>query len=561
MVIHRDKLRSLLWLRYKLFVRSADAMFRGVFFTLFSGGLAFFTFMKYRNLPAPANAEILFLALTFVYLVWIIQPLLLVNANEGLDLSKLILFPLTRGEIMLSLIFSTLLDTRTLALVLLLGAVVLGWGTSIPLVLIALLAMIIFSIQLIGMGQLVLALLPSVLQGRRLRDFSFILTPLFTLSTDCLCLATDGLSSTGLFTDGLKHGTFSHYLQWLPPGMAAQSIQQAAQGNWGASFAWLGMLTVISIVVLYLWQVFVDRRLTAADEGGSVGKRVRHRSTASPLAAQKEAASRASISILPPQVSAVMVKDWKCQWRTSQPITAFLSRSVFCYCAFLVVSTIYPMQEKSTKSLSHGYTLAELAILTTIMLLWFWLFSLEPLINNVLSVEERLTTFFLFPLEPKHLLWGKNLTLFLRGTIEILVLSIVIAILTQSWILFVPTLIIGLSAIAVMLAIVNITSIFLLQHFRMPGRKPSSADISATAQSSQLFMEMTIVPLVVMPVVLLPVFLAIALPLIYKAEVIWTITIPASLLYSAVIYYAVTVLVARRMLDRAPEILAVVTRE
>ncbi|PYX67405.1 MAG: hypothetical protein DMG78_27865, partial [Acidobacteria bacterium] len=83
------------------------------------------------------------------------------------------------------------------------------------------------------------------------------------------------------FSDSLRHGTFSHYMQWLPPGMAAQSIQQAARGNWGASFAWLGVLTVISIVILYLWQIFVQRRLATADEGGSVAKSVRHHHTAS----------------------------------------------------------------------------------------------------------------------------------------------------------------------------------------------------------------------------------------------------------------------------------------
>jgi len=72
---------------------------------------------------------------------------------------------------------------------------------------------------------------------------------------------------------------------------------------------------------------------------------------------------------------------------------------------------------------------------------------------------------------------------------------------------------------------------------------------------------MSLVALVVMLIVLLPVILGVILPLVSGTEAIWAITIPASLLYSAAIYFVVTMLVAPRMLDRAPEILAVVTRE
>src|SRR5258707_15890282 len=98
MVIHGNKVRSLLWLRYKLFTRSlargrTSSIVGGIFFALFilifGGGFALFTFLIYRIIPAPANAEILFLVLTGIYLLWIMLPLLQINTNEGLDLSKL----------------------------------------------------------------------------------------------------------------------------------------------------------------------------------------------------------------------------------------------------------------------------------------------------------------------------------------------------------------------------------------------------------------------------------------------------------------------------------------
>jgi len=558
MLIHGNKLRSLLWLRYKLFTRSlargragsiAGGIFLALFILIFGGGFALFTFSMYRSTPAPANAEILFLVLTGIYLLWIMLPLLQINTNEGLDLSKLTLFPLTHGEIMLSLIFSTLLDTMTLALVLLLGAVVFGWGTSIPLALLALLAMIVFYIQLVGMSQLVLVLLQSVLQRRRLRDFSVILTVLLA-SMGYLCqFAIRGFGSTG-FSDSLRHGTFSHYLQWLPPGMAAQSIQQATRGNWGASFVWLGVLTVISIVILYLWQVFVQRRLATADEGGSMAKRVRHHHTVSAVAAQERQAPFAGISILPQQVSAVMVKDLKYLWRDPQT-KGLLLRSLLP----IVFLTVYPMLQNSKGSLFHNPAFDKFYASTIISL------SLFSLAYNALANEQQsLATLFLFPLEPKHLLWGKNLTLFLLGMIEVLVVSTVIAAFTQTWNLLVPMLTLGLSAIAIMLAIGNITSIFFPQRPRMAARGLRTTANTSPEQGCLLAVT-SLVALVVMLIVLLPAILGVILPFIYGMEAIWAITIPASLLYSATIYVVVTMLVAPRMLDRAPEILAVVSRE
>jgi hypothetical protein len=51
------------------------------------------------------------------------------------------------------------------------------------------------------------------------------------------------------------------------------------------------------------------------------------------------------------------------------------------------------------------------------------------------------------------------------------------------------------------------------------------------------------------------------LPVIFHAHWWWLISIPFSLVYAGAIYYGVTVLVAPRILAKAPEILAATTRE
>src|SRR6266550_647771 len=190
LVIHPDKIRWLFWLRWKLFLRGftreksriITTIFMVVFgFPLFAG-IALVTYFAYRFLPAPANAEILFLVLTAVYLLWMVLPLFEFTVNEGLDVSKLLLFPLTRSELMVSLLFSTLLDIPMFGLILVFVAVVVGWAISLPVTLLTIVAMLIFYTQVVGMSQLVLAVLMRTLQSRRFRDLSIILIALFSSS-------------------------------------------------------------------------------------------------------------------------------------------------------------------------------------------------------------------------------------------------------------------------------------------------------------------------------------------------------------------------------------------
>src|ERR1700730_9556239 len=284
MVIHRDKLRCLFWLRWKLFQRGFTrdkpriivAIFMIVFGLPIYTGIAIATFLGYRLLPVPANAEVLFLVLTGVYLVWMVLPLLEFTVNEGLDVSKLMLFPLTRPELMVSLLFSTLLDTPMFGLILVFIAVVAGWAISLPVTLLTIVAVLIFYTQVVGMSQLGLAVLMRTLRSRLFRDLSIILIALF--SSSCYLfqqLVLRGIG-TGNIVAGLQRQAFSTYLQWLPPGMTARAIQQAVLRNWGASIAWLIVSLLTSVLVLYLWAYVLERSLSTPEVGGAVRTR-RHK--------------------------------------------------------------------------------------------------------------------------------------------------------------------------------------------------------------------------------------------------------------------------------------------
>jgi ABC-2 type transport system permease protein len=570
MVVHGDKLRWLFWLRLRIltrgFRRSRASLIGSIVFLLFvlvgAGWAAFGTFAAYRYLPSPANYEVLYLVLSGLLLLWIVLPLMEFASNEGLDLSKLQLFPLTRAEMMISLLFSTLLDIPTIGLLLLLGAVVVGWGVSLPVVLLSLAAMLVFYVQLVAISQLVLALFMRTLQSRRFRDFSIIIIAVFTAS--CYLaqqLALGGSRILQLYAN-LQAGSYSPFLQWLPSGYAATAIKQAIVGNWGLSLGALGLLLVLSIVFLYLWQLVLERSLSASETGGSARMSNRRKQQAAPGVGTRFSApsptsvsARASTStglpdrLISSQVRAIASKEMKYFWRDPQ-LKAMLFQSVI----YLGIFIIGPLLNPDAGGFGAGSNYI-LYVATPVALLYLATISL-----NTLGLErESLTTTFLFPVPPQRLLWGKNLVVFLFGLLELTILIGFGAYFSKDWMLVVPVAVLGLAGMGITLGCGNFTSVYFPQYVRQMQRGFRAT--GTTSQSGCLRGLMSLVMLLVTAVLVAPVGAAVFLPYAFNARWIWSITIPASLIYGIAFHQIVTRAVAPRIVEMAPEILAVTTRQ
>jgi ABC-2 type transport system permease protein len=562
-VIHGDKLRWLFWLRWKMFLRGftrasgrisyiIGTIFQFLFGLLIGGGVGIGSFFAYRYLPSPANTEVLFLILTGAYVLWLVLPLLEFSVNEGLDLSKLALFPLTRWELMTSLLFSTLLDVPTLGLFLVLGGAVAGWALSVPLALFTLLTMLIFYAQVVGISQLVLALLSRTLQSRRFRDLSVILVILFSSSCYIVSqIVVRGLSSSN-FIGALKSAAFSQYLQWLPPGMAARAVQQASIGNWGMSFVWLAALFIVTGVVLYLWQSVVERGLTSTESGSTVKVRRRREQPAAGVAHVPTASTGMWERIIPTQVRAIALKDLK-YYRRDPQLLCLLAQSLISVVVLLFVTLA------NTGGLSRMAAFGPGVVLVAPLYIFLSLYTLS---YNVFGYERQsLTTLFLFPIDPKRILWGKNLVVLVLGTIEIILAILAAAFVSHGWSYVLPAFAVGVAGMGIALGIGNITSVFFPMRMRQMGRGFRMGGADASTQNGCLRAVMSLATLAVMLIVLVPVALALILPVLFSAQWIWIITIPLSVVYGGAIYFVVTALVAPRLVDRIPEILAATTRE
>jgi hypothetical protein len=558
MVIHWDKLRWLLWLRWKLFQRGFTRDRTRIITTIviivfglpFYTGIAAGTFLAYRYLPYPANAEVLFLVLTGVYLLWMVLPLFEFTVNEGLDVSKLMLFPLTRPELMVSLLFSTLLDIPMFGLVLVFIAVIAGWALSLPVTLLTIVAVLIFYAQVVGMSQLVLAVLMRTLQSRRFRDLSIILIALF--SSSCYLfqqLVLRGIG-TGNIVAGLQRQAFSTYLQWLPPGMTARAIQQAVLGNWGASIAWLIASLIASILVLYIWAFVLERSLSTPEIGGAVQTRrhqaVREVDAVPALQAQTFLGSiRQRISST--QTFAITVKDLKFFWRDPQ-LKAQLLSSLYIVIVLIAGPLFGSQSNLGWQTLTFSSALA----------VFFTVFTLS---YNSLGMERQaLTTLFLFPIEPRRILFGKNIAVAAIGLVELVLLQLISGFLSHTWGFVLPVFVIGVAGIAVVLGCGNLSSVLFPQRMRQMRRGFQATGASA-GNGGCLRAIMSMLMMLVTAIILLPVAAALFLPLYFNIQWVWIFSIPAALAYALACHQIITRLIAPRMLERAPEILAVTTRE
>src|SRR5215813_10910470 len=237
--INPAHVRMLLWLRLKLtlrgYARSWQRVVGLIFGLLFliplAGGLTFLTASGYTDLGRPAATQLLFGVVALLYLVWAVLPLLQYSLNEGLDVTKLQIYPLTRGEQMVSLVLATLFDLGTLFLLALYAAVFIGWHATPLAAGVTLVALALAYVHTVSLSQLILAALMGLLRSRRFRDLSIIIFALFgticSFSNQIIARLFIPRNPNGEPPDigaTLSAAHFDQYLRWTPPGMAAQSI-------------------------------------------------------------------------------------------------------------------------------------------------------------------------------------------------------------------------------------------------------------------------------------------------------------------------------------------------
>ena len=555
--------RALLWLRWKLTLRGytrstrqiVGFIFTALFIAFLAVALGFGTGAGYLLLDRPAAAQLLFIVLVGLWLAWAAFPLMQYTLNEGLDVTKLQTYPLTRAEQMVSLVLATLFDLGALIIFALFAAIIVGWSASPLAALITVAALILAYVLIIATSQLLLAALMSILRSRRFRDLMVVFFALFGVS----CALINQFVSRAMI--GFRPEAFAalhldRYLQWLPTGMAARAITLADRGDYLGALPWLGIMLVLAPALVALWAWALDLGITTAESAGAGPRRRTRRgraATGSPVAGGATAAGgrrRVGWGPFSGAALAIASKDRRYFWRDPQIKASLLSSS------FLIVFALLPSlfggraDEFGQSGGGLGVPVATWQILVAPLPALFITLNLA---QNAFGLErEGLQTLFLFPVRPLDILRGKNLAVASVAVTLAVLMTALVAALGGLWSDVPIALGYAIAAILVVLGCGNLISVFLPMRVR---RMRMGQGNFAASGNGCLRTILMVFATQATYVLLAPVAVALFLPLLFGQPGWLVISLPASIIYAIVFYELVTRIAAAQLLKRAPDIL------
>ena len=115
--------------------------------------------------------------LTVMWLIWLTFPVLFAPLNEGIDLERLMIYPLRPRELAISSVLGTLLDYTTYLTWPLFIAIVIGFA-SWPVFFVIVVALVLVYGHMVLTSQLLLTALGGILQSRRFRDVAIVVMSL-----------------------------------------------------------------------------------------------------------------------------------------------------------------------------------------------------------------------------------------------------------------------------------------------------------------------------------------------------------------------------------------------
>jgi ABC-2 type transport system permease protein len=550
---------ALLWLRWTLGIRayrrSASSVIGAiamlVFILGFGVSVGLLTGLGYLYLPRAAAEQLLFVTLGLLYLAWVALPVVQYSVNEGLDVTRLATYPLTRAERVIGLTLATLLDPPTFIIVTLFAATLVGWGAG-PVSIVALLLLYVHTVSL---SQMTVAGLVGMLRSRRYRDLSVVIFAL--MSVTC---SLGGQFATTLLQHAdavnlLGRLPIGRYVQWLPPGMAARAIIHASAGDTSGALPWLLALTALTPLVLAAWAWTLDRGVTSAESAGSGGGGARRARATVPAqrARRAEASAPRTRPWISPVVMAVAGKDLRYLWRDPQIKAALLSSLVLLMVVFApdLVRGAHPTQESN-------YFTEHMAGMQPLLAPLPALLIVLTLSLNALGMERQgLQTLLLFPAKPLDILWGKNLAIGVVALVTQVALIAASCAVNGYWAAAPIALAEGVAATLTLLGAGNVTSTLLPLRVR-------SLSVGSSSLSSENGCLRSVISLGALwgaMFMLAPVFVLLLMPPLLGRREWLVVSAPLAVLYGLAIYQIATRLIAPWLGKRAPEITALATRE
>lgn len=502
-------------------------------------GLAAATVAGYRNLPDPWPSQLLGMVLTFLWFIWLLFPIIFFSLNEGLDMRRLLVYPLPQRELALSVVLGTLFDYPTYVVLPLFVAALVGWaaGPAWPIIIVALL---LAYGHMILTSQLILTIFGGILQSRRFRDVSIIVFSLLGSSCYFLQIGFQRVAqrSASLFTaEELLALRPLNVLQWLPPGAAARAIVQAHAGAWQLSLLWLTYTAVLLAVVGWVWWRLLQRVITG--QGFLINVRPRPEKARPKTERQQRFAWRWP-SWLPEEIGQLATKEMKTAWRTPQRRVGLIQGAILP--AFFLI----PL-------LATGIAASDIPEITGLGLPIYVAFAFWATGQNMLGWEGNgLPLLLLTPVSRQRIFLAKSVGLTLLSLPVLLLLGIALNVVLRSWTAVVGFLMTPAVA-AVVLGVSAVASVL----FPIPINLEKKTGGGAFSFGGSCLAGIANAVLVPMTIAILnaPLFGALAIANWLAQPWLAFLAVPVGIIYGGVIFWFGTRLAGNLLLEREPEVI------
>ena len=552
--------RSLLWSLFRLrgkltvrqFSREKGRIIGAIVVALVFGPMivaaTYGTAVGYRTLENQWPTALLGGILVGLWLIWLVFPIIASSVNENADITPLLIFPISRRDLILSTLLGTLFDYPTYLILPLLIAVFIGFGftAAFPIVI---LAIVLSYAHMVLIGQFISVAIGGILQSRRFRDVAIIFFSL--LGSSCYFLNIGFQRSVERFTQSLslqEEETLAEafanaqplsVLQWFPTGAPARAVEQALAGSWLTAVLWLLYSAVLLAALTWVWFQLMNRLATGG--GFLIGGR--------PLAKKEQkvvqkATRRTPLDWLPDDLASLVSKELRSVWRLPQRRVGLLQGVLIPF--FMMGPFLFSADFSGGISGFPSWFGLSMPIYALFM---FWASS-----QNMLAWEGRgLPALLLTPQPRWRLFLAKGLVFLLVSGVPYLIVGGALIALLRDWLTF-SSVVTGLGMGIASMAVTAVGSVL----FPIPINLEAKGT-RGTFQSGGNFKTgcatVTLIPISIAVVSLPP---AALLGLSFYFDLAWLGMIGAlfSLAYGPLLLYGGCRLAGNLLQEREPELIA-----
>ncbi len=553
---NRSQIWTLLRLRGKLtvrqFSREKGRIIGAIVVLLVFGplivGAAFGTATGYLNLETRWATALMGGVLVAMWFIWLGFPIVATSINESADITRLLIFPISRRDLILSTLLGTLYDYPTYLMLPLLIAVLIGFGFSAAFPVVVLAILLSYG-HMVLIGQFITVAIGGILQSRRFRDVAIIIVSLLGSSCYFINLAFQRgveqlTGSLSLQEEEAMAEAFANWqplniLQWFPTGAPARAVEQALGGSWLTAVLWLLYSAVLLAGLTWVWFQAMNRLATGG--GFLLGgrpqevkeKRIRQKTN-----------RRSPLDWLPDDLAALVGKELRSAWRVPQRRVGLLQGlllPMFMMGPFLLSADF----SGGISAFPSWFGLS----MPVYALFLFWSAS-----QNMLAWEGRgLPSLLLTPQPRWRLFWAKGIVFLLLAGVPYLIVGGAVSVILRDWVTILSV-IIGLGMGLATLAVTAVASVLFPIPINLEAKRTRSA-FQSGGNFKTGCATITLVPISI-AVVNLPAAGMLGAAFFFNMPWLAAVGAIFSLVYGVGILYAGSHLAGNLLLEREPELVA-----